>query len=1237
MTEFKFSSELANGYVCSTTDLRGRIRSALLEVRHLQQTVAALLRNPEVFSDLNQQGKSREVCPDQYDSNGKADRFDPSKLLHQFLVATQKLRSNLMADAWLVSELREGSQKACFRRALFGAIGEYDGSDKETEEFPANISRKELIEYLLEQYASDTSQDIDENALASWINKKCNDIGKPLNDGVALRIAEFALKRMAELGTWGTQITATKLVARPIGSVNERFRGCLNFSKNQPPNDYEIRFFKLSQAYIRGRLVDIAKKIGHLHDRLGQLLDNTNQLHPAPSLRRRQETALHDHYLSELSRWVHRDMVYLAEEIMGESYPYENLPETIQYWEYDYTSRHASIWCDDGLIGTRRYGESVSRSTLDMLQLSNDTEPKHTPKVKHKTVSLVQNSFWVHDHPALATLMGHELAHELIESLHSKILDSRTLGDVESTGHLTDFIRRLSSNLSQRLGNGRHCQPMIRTEICADILAASIFGFSFLYAWFLETMKGGLFEQRNIENEYGELDHEEVISRARAPKNTRWIDMDLYLRGRALTSFLREGATKIDAIEGQLLNCVDTYLDNNLRFRCNGDADKLEYWRDCGDTVSRTLVNSPFFAAAKNYLSNFRFGKGQRPTRWFSRLQRMSSGLGKEIGDKLGKTGPVVSPSDIPWRGDWAFPTEHGTENNSDSPSYLYYTAVEDWVFRTTHPSLYSTLIGKSISEAGLNQKSEKTHNERWQRAFKSVAKRKGQKWLTAQDFLTKLNPPGVEEIFGPTLLNYDIGALYFEDSKEAPNVMLCELRTFMMPASGTVADAEKFAQKVPRVITNDLIFGRYDQLLTWKIEAWKNPTIWEPVSDNYAYFSRRRLLRRVAGADSPFDPNAAIMVGLKARGFRLPFVHWLKTSPKFSEQCSQCFIYLSHGWEDVVIFVAAPAVADTTSSDTKDIFHINDLLTNCPYVSRTETVITQDSIKEIHDHDDRYAVPLTLRVRIESSIAAFESAIASRCEADQKFKRAWQLVSVFQTAGPMDFALGMDENATVSDFFLIRSEVSSLTAVNRVEVSVSHRRSQFGTQLERPMINASDTIQRFIEVVENYFDDEVPTARSLNKVVTQAVSLIGGLRAPPEAKEDIVKAMNGAINECISTFCDGQPRRKEERKLTFKNTADQLVIARGVPSLAIDVHIGTSKSEFFLEELGALSPKIECAEPKDLSSQWRVVPKAKLCYVEIEELCEEIGKLDCVDLSETVQYFLHDQRIFRPVNNDSG
>ena len=230
------------------------------------------------------------------------------------------------------------------------------------------------------------------------------------------------------------------------------------------------KFFILSQTIQRARIEVFVKRIGDIRKRLAQEMDHLNPELQSPTIRRRQEYGFIDNYLKDLTFWAHRDLAILSKKL-GAGYPGSNVPLTLQYWGFDYTSRNSAYRPD-----------ACHQNWKGWFYNRKKTGGKPVDNRINKYTAFIQTSYWMLDMPEYHPIIGHEVAHRVLR-------DSLGRLELSTLQHRKDKLSRLARMLVPLIDSySEACSisfepalPLVE-EILCDCMAASRFGCAYLYA-----------------------------------------------------------------------------------------------------------------------------------------------------------------------------------------------------------------------------------------------------------------------------------------------------------------------------------------------------------------------------------------------------------------------------------------------------------------------------------------------------------------------------------------------------------------------------------------------------------------------------------------------------------------------------------------------------------------------------------------------------------------------------------
>ena len=990
----------------------------------------------------------------------------PSMMLHKGLVgACVDLRCNTYDDIWLLHELRDGTYRARMRRKLFFAFYKYAYVTWKALPGP---SRKVVVESIIAKRFGNPKRVFDGNTLGPFFEEAALDAaeGDTVDtSGVVQQILAARGNTLSSANDRG-QPTLADLFLKPIDENSQRFRGLTSWnpesrSVRRGIEDWEIRYFLFSQTHIRMRLRKTVAQIGRLHDRLGQFIDNTNQVNPSISLRRRKESAIHDHYVNELARWTHRDIANFVKNSLGENYPSNYCPLTIHSWDYDYTSRHFSVSRDDSHTFEGKERESEAGTIL-------------------------QRSFFADDCPHILPILAHEVGHQVLERCFTRNAGEWVINDNAKCGPLGKLLRDLRV-IFDDYSHSKEIAPKLATEICADLLAAARFSTSFAFAWYIDFFLGDAYELANTTNLNLDVDASEILSSAHRPSRPPGVRFDAILRGKALVKFAELAFINSDGFEKCLLMSINEHLGLLARERFH--SSKAERLWACVKSVEHCLENSIFVRKSVVFCKMFRWKGEEYPKslandHWYASRQTVSRQILESIlpGSRL-KNLHIAAASDIPWRCVWRRshkrtkfgerylplvlrPKSKRSSRYIARSDYLYSVAIEDYVYRTMHPvTLRRALVSKTAydsPEFEPNLLDIERHKTDWDSEYqfvfddanfdasggrlcftKSFANQcerlsewgvviKGRNGTDGWKGLYRVRSGGDAPRF--LALTYRPHEWFYPEGRldKGLGYYQAEFRLMVPEQEKSLADVCNGEAKAE---STRFICGRYD---SFELREASGSTHWEPACE-YPHMSRRRLLKRVtfSSSDDIFrEPAALVFVSLEARGLRAFFLSWITeilspSSDDFLPPDSFTFqganfefeVFLSDGWEDCLIFL---------NGSIEECFKFVRFLSDCPYVTRTETMFRlQNVIAESASAEKSWDMCLDIRTRAPDELVKQEmlSTLEDLCI------DIW----VEHIPGVFDFRIRLTGDL-LPHYRELRQRLTQMRSIQRIETVVSEK-----------------------------------------------------------------------------------------------------------------------------------------------------------------------------------------------------
>lgn len=482
---------------------------------------------------------------------------------------------------------------------------------------------------------------------------------------------------------------------------------------DQAPTREQHCFRQVWHAKMMTKAALVAERLGELHDRLGLQLERTHSDSPNPILRRRAEQGQIDKYLCEHVKWVHRDLA-IASINLSARYPYEEVPSTLYSWQYEASSsQHAFV-------------SHANYKKWRVWATSYEGLAEKRPR-KFSSLGL---SYWMPERLVLHPIIGHELAHQVLQDLYGKGTPYIRLESQDD--QLSRTIRRLygcaEAWLSARGYSAPQIWPLAR-EILCDLLAAERYGCAYLHTWMLEVsdseplaqMTHDAFGMLRPITDFKEVTPDyiqrEVLTPSRALATT--LTPELYYRGKVLIAFLRAHQRETETLSQELLQQADGWLERHLDLITGALADgeqltERNYGREFeyrfAQDLARTITEehsrfsvltqgtcaSAFVRAARHHWRT----DGDKPADICLGRQVMSQAVRKQYVERIKEFRPGVLAGssadqmrtlhDALWRAEWAVESRVNpaapTPLQRNQLRALQAIAIDDYLYRTGNP-----------------------------------------------------------------------------------------------------------------------------------------------------------------------------------------------------------------------------------------------------------------------------------------------------------------------------------------------------------------------------------------------------------------------------------------------------------------------------------------------------------------------------------------------------------------------
>lgn len=320
-------------------------------------------------------------------------------------------------------------------------------------------------------------------------------------------------------------------------------------------------FHQVWQSKMMIKASVFVQRLGELHDRLERQLERTNSDHPNPVLRRRAEQGQIDKFLCEHVKWIHRDLARIVVKL-GAKYPYFEIPTTFYSWQYDASSSQHSF------VSFKNYEANWKKWA------TTDDGSRMRPS-KFTSIGL---SYWMPERLVSHPIIGHELAHQVLQDLYGK--DTPFGGLSTDDSQLSRTIRRLIHCAEAWLihrnspqNSSAQTWGLVREIIC-DLLSALRYGSAYLHAWIIEISEidtladfmhdsfGMLKEVRDFDGISVEYIQREILGPSRALARGR--PPNVYYRGKVLIALLQGLGRETDDLCEELIQEVDCWLERHL-------------------------------------------------------------------------------------------------------------------------------------------------------------------------------------------------------------------------------------------------------------------------------------------------------------------------------------------------------------------------------------------------------------------------------------------------------------------------------------------------------------------------------------------------------------------------------------------------------------------------------------------------------------------------------------------------
>ncbi|MCK5901597.1 MAG: hypothetical protein KAG28_00485 [Cocleimonas sp.] len=363
------------------------------------------------------------------------------------------------------------------------------------------------------------------------------------------------------------------------------FKSCLSKHRESVddvylmPRDSRAEFMVLRGAILYHAAHNYVNKLSHYQSQLGRVIDVLSEGLPQSSLRRRRELGVYTDFLDRRTVSLDHEITALLRALGIENKDEESI--TLHNWSHDFSSSSISF----------------------RVNLSNG---------KQSFITNISTDYWMPERPDLQPTIAHEVAHAKIK-LHLDNLSESMLSSQEDD--FTYLLVRLKTKLADFSNTDAAYWLMpshdFIKEICCDLLAASIEGFSYLFAAFLQLMSNEEAIYGLLQDDRGNLDthlldtlRTSIATDSRSPKERR----TFYLRLHLIITWIelthhRDQTTTLEKklLEGLKQTLKEIHCYYHSLAATSSSIDYELFWHDFTQQMCNILKSSKAISTVKEW------------------------------------------------------------------------------------------------------------------------------------------------------------------------------------------------------------------------------------------------------------------------------------------------------------------------------------------------------------------------------------------------------------------------------------------------------------------------------------------------------------------------------------------------------------------------------------------------------------------------------------------------------------
>uniref|UniRef100_UPI00405612B4 hypothetical protein n=1 Tax=Candidatus Electronema sp. TaxID=2698783 RepID=UPI00405612B4 len=357
----------------------------------------------------------------------------------------------------------------------------------------------------------------------------------------------------------------------------------------------QLSQFIILRNAIHQRCKDYLARIMEYQSLFNKVLDIGVKDFPVPSLERRREIGIYMDFLNKRVRSAHKETEHLVRKLKINKNDESKQDIILHSWKHDFTATHS-------------FQEYPKKA---------DGENEKEFNIHH-----VVSNYYMPERPDLQPMLTHEIAHIMIhehmDDLSDNFLENADDNFSDLVSSIFRVLRKYDNILYIHDLSPAHNPRFLLKEICCDMLAASVKGFSYIYAMLLELVGADMHKHLlsgalEFTNESSRTIDLEMITHLYGnggrPETLR---RDWWLRLKLIVFWMEKvhHHDDISGIDNMLLEGVDSILDNFLCFLEEITLDpadrkrSVDIWRSLAERLLEEIEDSDAVRDVKKWREN---------------------------------------------------------------------------------------------------------------------------------------------------------------------------------------------------------------------------------------------------------------------------------------------------------------------------------------------------------------------------------------------------------------------------------------------------------------------------------------------------------------------------------------------------------------------------------------------------------------------------------------------------------